>query len=102
MRRLLTTFALLTLAAYLGGTDRAARAEGGAPPPPGFGDDQLTIPKELIRAYLSQVHPSYLRWLGNGDGSGEDSLAAFTIYLSTQPVNRFERWCFTQLYIRSH
>jgi hypothetical protein len=56
----------------------------------------------MIRAYLSQVHPNYLRWLGNGDGSGEDSLAAFTVYLSTQSVNRFEHWCFTQLYIRSH
>ena len=78
------------------------QAEMPAVPPPNIGTEELTIPKAMIRAYLSQVHPSYLRWLANGDGGAEDSLAAFELYLSMQPVNRFETWCYTQLYIRSH
>jgi hypothetical protein len=77
------------------------QAEMPAVPPPSLSTEILTIPKAMIRAYQTQVHPSYLHWLANGDG-GEDSLAAFELFLSMQGVNRYEAWCFTELYIRSH
>lgn len=85
--------------ALLAGT--VVQAEMPAVPPPSLETAEITIPKAIIRAYQSQVHPAYVRWLANGDGI-EDSLAAFELFLTVNPVNRYEAWCYTVLYVRSH
>jgi hypothetical protein len=101
MRQPFTALVSLAAVSAISLADGSARAEGGSPPPPGIGEEAIEIPKAIRRSYLSQVHPEYLRWLGNGDG-GTDSLAAFTLFLSMQPVNRFEQWYYIQLYLLSH
>lgn len=68
-------------------------------PPPSDEVLEIAIPKHLVRAFQVQVYPSYLTWLQNGDGAG-DSLAAFELYLSNQPISRSDRWMFVMLYIR--
>lgn len=92
-------FAIAASAALLGGP--IATAESPAVPPPGIETAEIAISKAIIRAYESQVHPAYLRWLADGDGIA-DSLAAFELFLAMQPVNRHEAWCYMVLYTRSH
>jgi hypothetical protein len=101
MRHPLSILVLLAVAVAISLTSRVACAEGGSPPPPGIDDAEIAIPKAIIRAYESQVHPAYLRWLANGDGIA-DSLAAFELFLGMQPVSRHEAWCYMVLYTRSH
>lgn len=98
MNRLVTSLAAVCVA--LSGV-AIVQAEMPAVPPPSLGTEEISIPKAMIRTYETQVHPTYLRWLANGDGA-EDSLPAFEFFLSMQPVSRYERWAFTLLYIRSH
>jgi len=76
-----------------------AGAEGGGPPPPSIAPTagEIRIPKAILNRYLEQVHPGYLEWLASGDGP-KDCLPAFELYLTLNPVTRFERECFVVLY----
>jgi hypothetical protein len=96
-----TSFKTLIVASSVVLCGRVLQAEMPALPPPGVETAEIAIPKAIIRAYESQVHPAYLRWLVNGDGIA-DSLAAFELFLAMQPVNRHEAWCYMVLYTRSH
>ena len=101
MRHPLSTLALLAVAVAISRTSRVACAEGGSPPPSRVDAAEIVVSKALLRAYESEVHPAYLRWLANGDGI-EDSLAAFELFLAMLPVSRHEAWCYMVLYTRSH
>ena len=97
MKKLAATL-LIACAALLSGP--AIHAEMPALPPPSIATTpgEIRVPKALQRAFLEQVYPSYLAWLGSGDGP-EDSLPAFEFYLTLHPVHRFEHDCFVRMYI---
>jgi hypothetical protein len=101
MKRITGQAAAMLLLVALSLCARTMKAESPGVPPPSLDSAEITIPKAIVRAYQSQVHPTYIRWLANGDGI-EDSLAAFELFLTVHPVNRYEAWCYTLLYIRSH
>lgn len=91
---------LLVLAIVAVSGTVSVRGESPGAPPPSLGSEQIEIPRGIRRVFQSSVYPSYLHWLGNSDGN-EDSIASFTLFLMTQPVNRHEHWCFVQLYLET-
>ena len=94
----LHALAILAIVAIAGTV--SVRGESPGAPPPSLGSEQTAIPRGIRRVFASSVYPSYLHWLANGDGN-EDSLAAFTLFLLSQPVNRHEHWCYVQLYLET-
>ncbi len=96
-------FALLAVVStvLVGFNTLSARAADGNPPPPTLDTMQFLIPKHLRIQFASTIHPNYLLWLGGSNGA-PDSMVAFQLYLTAQPLSRFDRLCFAQLYLELH
>jgi hypothetical protein len=76
---------------------RPAVAADSNPPPPGLppaGDP--VVPKRVRMQFQTVVYPGYLEWLGTGLA---DTVAAFHVFLLTQPMSEGERFAHLQLYI---
>ena len=73
-------------------------AADGNPPPPTLDTMQFLVPKHLRIQFNMTIYPSYVSWLSNSNGV-PDSAAVFQLYLAAQPITRFDRLCFMQLYL---
>ncbi len=76
----------------------SALADSFNPPPPTLDTLAFVIPKHLRLQFNATIYPNYLMWLSDGNSAG-DSLLAFQLYLMSQPMTRFERQCYTMLYM---